>query len=68
MFLPGRVGLCDRRIRPTDCRLVSQRQHFVFDALEQALYALQPARSNALVLHGDRGSQYVSIRYTERLF
>lgn len=35
--------------------------------LEQALYARQPVDSDALVHHSDRGSQYVSIRYTERL-
>ena len=35
-------------------------------ALEQALYERQPA-ANALTHHSDRGSQYVSIRYTERL-
>lgn len=40
---------------------------FVLDALEQALYARQPERDDALVHHSDRGSQYVSIRYTERL-
>lgn len=40
---------------------------FVLDALEQALYARQPAACDALVHHSDRGSQYVSIRYTERL-
>ena len=40
---------------------------FVLDALEQALYARQPAESDALIHHSDRGSQYVSIRYTERL-
>jgi transposase InsO family protein len=40
---------------------------FVLDALEQALHARQPADSDALVHHSDRGSQYVSIRYTERL-
>ena len=37
------------------------------DALEQALYARQPTDSDGLVHHSDRGSQYVSIRYTERL-
>ena len=40
---------------------------FVLDALEQALYDRQPERDEALVHHSDRGSQYVSIRYTERL-
>ena len=47
---------------------VSKTMHtdFVLDALEQALYARQPDRER-LVHHSDRGSQYVSIRYTERL-
>lgn len=40
---------------------------FVLDALEQALYARQPERDGSLVHHSDRGSQYVSIRYSERL-
>ncbi len=48
---------------------VSRSMHtdFVLDALEQALYARQPERDDALIHHSDRGSQYVSIRYTERL-
>jgi transposase InsO family protein len=47
---------------------VSSAMHtdFVLDALEQALYARQPEREE-LIHHSDRGSQYVSIRYTERL-
>jgi hypothetical protein len=47
---------------------VSRSMHteFVLDALEQALWARQPER-NALIHHSDRGSQYVSIRYSERL-
>ncbi len=40
---------------------------FVLDALEQALYARQPERDGRLVHHSDRGSQYLSIRYSERL-
>jgi len=44
----------------------SMRTDFVLDALEQALYARQPER-NALVHHSDRCSQYVSIKYSERL-
>jgi putative transposase len=40
---------------------------FVLDALEQALYARRPDRSGKLTHHSDRGVQYVSIRYTERL-
>lgn len=35
------------------------------DALEQALYARR--RDGELIHHSDRGVQYVSIRYTERL-
>nr|WP_173025509.1 IS3 family transposase [Acidovorax sp. SRB_14] len=45
----------------------SMRTDFVLDALEQALYARQPERDNSLICHSDRGSQYVSIRYSERL-
>jgi transposase InsO family protein len=47
---------------------VSRSMHteFVLDALEQALWARQPER-NTLIHHSDRGSQYVSIRYSERL-
>ncbi|WP_213538163.1 IS3 family transposase [Nitrosospira sp. NRS527] len=48
---------------------VSSSMHtdFVLDALEQALYARQPEQADALVHHSDRGSQYISIRYTQRL-
>jgi putative transposase len=40
---------------------------FVLDALEQALHDRRPANCSGLVHHSDRGSQYVSIKYTERL-
>jgi transposase InsO family protein len=43
------------------------RTDFVLDALEQALCARQLERDASLIHHSDRGSQYVSIRYTERL-
>jgi transposase InsO family protein len=48
---------------------VSRTAHasFVLDALEQALHDRRPTRKTGLVHHSDRGSQYVSIRYTERL-
>ena len=39
---------------------------FVLDALEQAIHQRRPAQ-NQLVHHSDRGSQYLSIKYTERL-
>ena len=45
----------------------SMKTDFVLDALEQALYARQPEPQGNLIHHSDRGSQYVSIRYTERL-
>ena len=45
----------------------SMQTGFVLDALEQALYARQPKLSDGLIHHSDRGSQYVSMRYTERL-
>jgi putative transposase len=48
---------------------VSRTAHagFVLDALEQALHERRPASDDGLVHHSDRGSQYVSIKYTERL-
>jgi transposase InsO family protein len=45
----------------------SMRADFVLDSLEPALFDRQPERSDALIHHSDRGSQYVSILYTERL-
>jgi transposase InsO family protein len=39
---------------------------FVLDALEQAIHDRRPVR-DALVHHSDRGSQYLALRYTERL-
>ena len=46
---------------------VSRTAHagFVLDALEQAVHQRRP--DAGLVHHSDRGSQYLSIRYTERL-
>ena len=40
---------------------------FVLDALEQALHDRKPVGKGGLVHHSDRGSQYLSIKYTERL-
>ena len=42
------------------------RTEFVLDALEQALHSRRP-EPHRLVHHSDRGSQYLSIRYSERL-
>ena len=43
----------------------SMRTDLVLDALEQALWSR--TGTEGLVHHSDRGSQYLSIRYTERL-
>ena len=40
---------------------------FVLDALEQALHDRRPIHRGGLVHHSDRGGQYLSIKYTERL-
>ena len=48
---------------------VSRTAHasFVLDALEQALHDRRPVEGGGLIHHSDRGVQYVSIKYTERL-
>jgi putative transposase len=48
---------------------VSRTAHagFVLDALEQALHERRPPQGGGLVHHSDRGSQYLALRYTERL-
>jgi transposase InsO family protein len=48
---------------------VSHTAHtgFVLDALEQALHDRRPLHGGGLVHHSDRGSQFVSKKYTERL-
>ena len=48
---------------------VSSSAHagFVLDALEQAVHDRRPVKAMGLVHHSDRGSQYLSIRYSERL-
>jgi putative transposase len=43
----------------------SMKSELVLDALEQALHARSTAKG--LVHHSDRGTQYLSIRYSERL-
>ena len=48
---------------------VSRTAHasFVLDALEQAIHERKPVQGDGLIHHSDRGSQYLSITYTERL-
>lgn len=43
----------------------SMTTDFVLDALEQAIYSRRPG--DGLIHHSDQGSQYLSIRYSERL-
>jgi len=45
----------------------SLRSDLALDALEQALYDRPIIQTEPLVHHSDRGVQYLSIRYTERL-
>jgi putative transposase len=45
----------------------SLRSDLALDALEQALYDRQLNGTERLIHHSDRGVQYLSIRYTERL-
>ena len=45
----------------------SMATQFVLDALDQAIWQRKTPDNNALVHHSDRGSQYLSIKYTERL-
>jgi transposase InsO family protein len=48
---------------------VSRAAHtsFVLDALDQAVCQRRPVKGGGLVHHSDRGSQYLAIKYTERL-
>ncbi len=61
------VAVCQDRLRSplsADCYAIAYR---AMDELEQALYARCTIQRGGLIHHSDRGSQYVSIRYTERL-
>jgi putative transposase len=57
-----------RRILGWRCG-ASMSTQLVLDALEQAVWTRErvDASLGSLVAHSDRGSQYVSVRYTERL-
>ncbi|WP_415954570.1 transposase, partial [Streptomyces sp. KLOTTS4A1] len=43
------------------------RTELPLDALEMALWRRRIKKGSGLIHHSDRGSQYVSIRYTDRL-
>jgi putative transposase len=54
--------------RIVGCRVsASMRTDFVLDALEQAIYACGGRLPAGLVHHSDHGTQYLSMRYTDRL-
>jgi len=46
---------------------ISMRADFVLDALARAFYERHPGCVGAPIHHSDRGSQHVSIRYSDRL-
>ncbi len=58
------IDVCSRRIVGWRAS-ASMRTELVLDALEQAVYDREI--NAGLVHHSDRGAQYLSIRYTERL-
>lgn len=45
----------------------SMKTQFLLDALDQAIWQRKAPDNRSLVHHSDRGSQYLSIKYTERL-
>ena len=45
----------------------SMTTSFVLDALNQTIRQRTPSEADGLIHHSDRGSQYLSIKYTERL-
>jgi putative transposase len=60
------IDVCARRI--VGWRVsASLATDFVLDALEHAIYDRRSAGVQDLVHHSDRGTQYLSMRYTDRL-
>lgn len=59
----------DRIVGPLSCILNMRvlRPGRAMDAFEQALHDRRPVQKSGLIHHSDRGGQYLSIRYTERL-
>jgi putative transposase len=53
--------------RPSDLVSSSLRTDFVLDALDQAIYERCGEDVGDLIHHSDRGSQYLAMRYTDRL-
>ena len=59
------IGVFARKI--VGWRVSSMTTGFVLDALNQAICQRCPARGSGLIHNSDRGSQYLSTRYTGRL-
>ena len=64
MYVAFVIDVFSRRIAGWRAH-TAMRTELVLDALEQALYDREV--DGRLVVHSDRGSQYVAMRYTERL-
>ena len=60
------IDACARRIMGWRIS-TSAHAGFVLDALEQAVHERRLTKGMGLVQHSDRGCQYLSLRYTERL-
>ena len=68
LLAPSRqIWPCQIACRSTGRVSTSPHAGFVLDALEQAVHLRRPVKGAGLVHHSDRGSQYLSIKYTERL-
>jgi len=52
---------------PAPVQLIPDGLTATLDALEMAIFARRHGISGELVHHSDRGAQYTSIRYTQRL-
>jgi putative transposase len=72
--VPTRAGFCcaafiiDAYSRAiVGWRATTLRATLALDALEMAVWARQDTRLDELVHHSDRGSQYLSVRDTQRL-
>ena len=66
LFLAVVIDLFSRRVVGWSMQ-PDMRRNLVIDALEMAWFQRRPDQNNKLIFHSDRGSQYVSIKYTERL-
>ena len=66
---PGKVGLCGLHHGRFSRRIAGwrHRSSIVLNALEQALCDRKPSEVDGLMGHSDRGSQCLSIRYSEQL-